>query len=136
VAAVVRTRRHFIDQQFIVPGEKKFHCEDAAIVEGLGQRLCHRDGALRNGRRNADIEDAVAVPVLDNRKTAQLGYDGKGQAPVDSLADAEQGFRQLGETPCVLEQRVDLQLELSVILARLPFGDPYKNLQVVGYPHI
>jgi 5-(carboxyamino)imidazole ribonucleotide synthase len=75
-------------------------------------------------RQRAELRQAcaeVGTPAL--LKTAQLGYDGKGQFPVKRLADAEQGFSELKETPCVLEQRVDLALELSVILARSASGE-------------
>ena len=75
-------------------------------------------------RQRAELQQACAAlgtPAL--LKTAQLGYDGKGQFPVTRLADAEQGFSELQETPCVLEQRVDLALELSVILARSASGE-------------
>jgi len=75
-------------------------------------------------RERAELQQACAelgTPAL--LKTAQLGYDGKGQFPVTRLADAEQGFSELQETPCVLEQRVDLALELSVILARSASGE-------------
>jgi len=71
-----------------------------------------------------ELEQACAqlgMPAL--LKTAQLGYDGKGQVPVNSLGAARQGFAQLKETPCVLEQRVELALELSVILARSATGE-------------
>jgi 5-(carboxyamino)imidazole ribonucleotide synthase len=71
-----------------------------------------------------DLDDAWArlkLPAL--LKTAQLGYDGKGQIAVNSLEDARRGFNDLGKTPCVLEQRVDLASEVSVILARGVEGD-------------
>ncbi len=51
-------------------------------------------------------------------KTARLGYDGKGQVPVDSIDAVRAAFAGLGEVPCVLEKRVDLACEVSVVLAR------------------
>ncbi len=68
----------------------------------------------------------LAMPAL--LKTAQLGYDGKGQLPAGNLEEARQGFRQLREAPCVIEERVELELELSVILARGDGGE------TVAYP--
>lgn len=56
-------------------------------------------------------------------KTAQLGYDGKGQVAVTNADEARLGFQQLGAKPCVLEERVPLELELSVILARSVTGE-------------
>jgi 5-(carboxyamino)imidazole ribonucleotide synthase len=51
-------------------------------------------------------------------KTATLGYDGKGQLTVadDEPHDGARALLERGE--CVLERRVDLALELSVIVAR------------------
>ncbi|HSP00562.1 MAG TPA: 5-(carboxyamino)imidazole ribonucleotide synthase, partial [Thioalkalivibrio sp.] len=59
---------------------------------------------------------AIGAPAI--LKRAALGYDGKGQVPVDSLATARQAFADLGGVPCVLERRVDLAMEVSVVLAR------------------
>ena len=67
----------------------------------------------------ADLDDAVASlkpPLL--LKTAAMGYDGKGQMEVADIEDARAAFDVLGGGPFVLEERVDLKLELSVILAR------------------
>ncbi len=51
-------------------------------------------------------------------KTATLGYDGKGQINVPTLADLAPAWRALGGLPCVLEQRLPLRHEFSVIVAR------------------
>ncbi|HVX87499.1 MAG TPA: 5-(carboxyamino)imidazole ribonucleotide synthase [Gemmatimonadales bacterium] len=58
----------------------------------------------------------VGAPAL--LKTSRLGYDGKGQAKVTSAAEAEAAFARFGGVPCVLEQLVPLDLEISVVLAR------------------
>ena len=74
--------------------------------------------------KSEDLQAACAglnMPAL--LKTAQLGYDGKGQFTVNNIEDALHGFQQLQETPCVLEERVDLAQEISVILARSVDGD-------------
>ena len=54
-------------------------------------------------------------------KASRFGYDGKGQIPVGSQAELASAFAQLGG-PCVLEQRVALAAELSVIVARSADG--------------
>lgn len=51
-------------------------------------------------------------------KRSQWGYDGKGQARVSNVDEALRAFDDLGGAPCVLEELVPLQLEISVILAR------------------
>ena len=66
-----------------------------------------------------DIEPVlkkIGTPAL--LKISQFGYDGKGQATVNNLAEAITAFEQMGSKPCVLEQRLKLQTEISVIVAR------------------
>lgn len=66
-----------------------------------------------------DVEPAwhaVGGPAL--LKTSRLGYDGKGQTSVNSLAEAHAAFARFGGVPCVLERRLELETELSVVLAR------------------
>jgi 5-(carboxyamino)imidazole ribonucleotide synthase len=76
-------------------------------------------GAFAVVESEADIEPALgAVKLPALLKTARLGYDGKGQARVDSKADAVRVFREWKEVPCVLEQLLPLDLEVSVVLAR------------------
>ncbi len=55
-------------------------------------------------------------------KTSQLGYDGKGQERVDSLASLRSAWQHLGAVPCVLEQRIALATEISVMVARTADG--------------
>jgi 5-(carboxyamino)imidazole ribonucleotide synthase len=51
-------------------------------------------------------------------KTTTLGYDGKGQTVVKQPRDLIAAWKQLGERECVLEQRLALALEFSLIVAR------------------
>jgi 5-(carboxyamino)imidazole ribonucleotide synthase len=51
-------------------------------------------------------------------KRSSFGYDGKGQASVDDQDSATRAFAALGHVPCVLEQKVDLAREVSVVLGR------------------
>ena len=73
-------------------------------------------------RELADIHTAIIqYPAI--LKTARLGYDGKGQITVHSAQEAQDAFLQLGQVDCVLEQRVALEREISVILARSVAGE-------------
>jgi 5-(carboxyamino)imidazole ribonucleotide synthase len=58
----------------------------------------------------------VKLPAL--LKTARFGYDGKGQARIDSPGQLTQVFAQWKAVPCVLEQLLTLEREVSVVLAR------------------
>lgn len=51
-------------------------------------------------------------------KTASLGYDGKGQAGVSTATAVADAWAAMGRVPCVLERRLPLRHEISVIVAR------------------
>jgi 5-(carboxyamino)imidazole ribonucleotide synthase len=67
-----------------------------------------------------------AIEELGGRcfvKSCEGGYDGRGQVEVKSAADAPQAWRDLGERAVVAEAALDLQSELSVLVARNPRGE-------------
>jgi 5-(carboxyamino)imidazole ribonucleotide synthase len=51
-------------------------------------------------------------------KTADFGYDGKGQVLIGLTDDAEAAWRSIGSVEAVLEAFVDFERELSVVAAR------------------
>ena len=51
-------------------------------------------------------------------KVARFGYDGKGQSRVKTKAEAASAFAEFNNETCVLEQMMELDLEVSVVLAR------------------
>jgi 5-(carboxyamino)imidazole ribonucleotide synthase len=63
----------------------------------------------------AAVSPALCPGIL---KAARLGYDGKGQVPVASAADVPAAWSALGGVPAVLEARLALDCEVSVVLAR------------------
>ncbi|MEE9322816.1 MAG: 5-(carboxyamino)imidazole ribonucleotide synthase [Granulosicoccus sp.] len=90
----------------------------------------------------ADIEMALqSVSLPGILKTAQLGYDGKGQQRCKSVDDVRKAFSAVGEVPCVLEQQVTLVAEVSVVLARGFDGESRcfpvaENVHVNGVLHL
>jgi 5-(carboxyamino)imidazole ribonucleotide synthase len=76
-------------------------------------------------RRPEDIEIAWSRldPAEAILKTARLGYDGKGQARIESQEGLAAAWENLGRVSCILEQRVDLATEVSVIVARSSDGE-------------
>lgn len=60
-------------------------------------------------------------------KTARMGYDGKGQVMVKSAAELRAAWSGLSKVTCVLEQRVALASECSVLLARQIAADGKAN---------
>ena len=69
-----------------------------------------------------DIEQARGFDYPAILKTASLGYDGKGQLVCDSFDDLLAAFKQLGGGSCVLEKKIDLAREVSVVLCRSFLG--------------
>ena len=67
--------------------------------------------------------DASLVDLGAIIKTARFGYDGKGQRVVAGVADTVAAWAELGGVDCVIEQRLALDTELSVIVGRGVSGD-------------
>jgi 5-(carboxyamino)imidazole ribonucleotide synthase len=68
----------------------------------------------------------IGLPAV--LKTRRFGYDGKGQALLESEADAKLAFAKLAGAPLILEGFVKFQRELSIIAVRGRGGE------VVCYP--
>jgi 5-(carboxyamino)imidazole ribonucleotide synthase len=73
-------------------------------------------------------------------KTSRLGYDGKGQAVVTSAEACAAGFERLGGQECILEEKLALEFEVSVIIARSADGEtavykPGENVHRDGILH-
>lgn len=56
-------------------------------------------------------------------KTTTLGYDGKGQTVVHTQNQASNAWQDLKQVECILEQKIDLATEISVVLARSSSGE-------------
>jgi len=56
-------------------------------------------------------------------KSNRGGYDGRSQARVSSESETPDVWTSLGQRPAVAEQALDLQAELSVMVARRPSGE-------------
>ncbi len=72
----------------------------------------------------AVIETAALLAAVEANllpgilKTARMGYDGKGQVRVKNRAELAVAWADLKQAPCVLEKRLALAYECSVIVAR------------------
>jgi 5-(carboxyamino)imidazole ribonucleotide synthase len=62
--------------------------------------------------------EAAAMGFPCVMKTADFGYDGKGQSKLGSAADASEAWAELGAPRAVLEEWVDFRCEISVVCAR------------------
>ena len=79
--------------------------------------------------------DRIGTPSI--LKTRRFGYDGKGQARLNSQADAPAALADMAGSPSVLEGFVNFSHEVSVIAARGITGevacfDPGENVHVGG----
>lgn len=74
----------------------------------------------------ASIGEQITFPAI--LKVATFGYDGKGQIVCEDMQAAYEAFDALGQKECVLEQRIDLEREISVVLARA------QNGQITAFP--
>lgn len=87
-------------------------------------------------RRREDIAEAantIQFPAI--LKVATFGYDGKGQMPCNDIDDVYQAFDTLDNKECVLEQRINLEREVSVVLARSQTGT-ITNFPVAENVHV
>jgi len=88
-------------------------------------------GPFRVVQNEAELREAVtALGGNVFVKIGRGGYDGRGQARIGAGSDSDLGqvWRELGERPCVVEQALELECEISVMAARNPAGD------VLSYP--
>ena len=91
--------------------------------------------AVINTTANLQAVPAHLLPGI--LKTARMGYDGKGQLRVKTLAELAAAWADLRSVPCVLEKLMPLKAECSVIVARGWDGSmasfaPQRNVHVDG----
>lgn len=109
----------------------------AAAVSICQNRIAEKEFLRDNGLPHARFAavhseqelrqtDAGLFPGI--LKVARFGYDGKGQAMVGDREQALAAFQHLKGEICVLEQKLALEREVSVVLAR------DENGQVSSFP--
>lgn len=87
---------------------------------------CARFAVIHSRQDIIQAMQQIGAPAL--LKVSQFGYDGKGQARVSSIEEALAAFDEMGAAPCVLEELLPLEREVSVVLARGADG------QTAAYP--
>ena len=101
-------------------------------------RIAEKELAAREGGRTAEWRAVGTLDALHRAvaeigtpailKTTLFGYDGKGQARIDTPAEAAAAWAAIGPSvaahgaPAILEGRVAFEAEFSVILARAQDG--------------
>jgi 5-(carboxyamino)imidazole ribonucleotide synthase len=111
----------------------------SAMLAIIQDRIEQKNWLCRNG---FPVEDYRAVRTIDELraaigelggkcfcKSATGGYDGRGQGKVgfnpdaDPEAELRGAWEALGEGPGIVEKAVDLEREISVLVARSPHGE-------------
>jgi 5-(carboxyamino)imidazole ribonucleotide synthase len=103
-------------------------CQHRAREKAFFRRAavgCAPHAVIETEARLVEVDAALLPGIL---KTAQLGYDGKGQTAVATREELAAAFAAHGRVPCVLEKRLGIAVELSVIVGRSAAG------QVVHFP--
>jgi 5-(carboxyamino)imidazole ribonucleotide synthase len=101
---------------------------DPKVLATTQDRLAEKDFVAALGIGTAPYA-AVATPAelcaaLERigrpavLKTRRFGYDGKGQATINSTSTPEAAWRETGGQPCILEAFVSFAREVSVVAAR------------------
>lgn len=93
-------------------------CQSRSMEKGFLRQHGFPHAPYAEVSREQDIENAEAGLFPGILKVARLGYDGKGQSRVANRAAALAAFRQFNGAPCVLERQMNLDYEISVVLAR------------------
>jgi 5-(carboxyamino)imidazole ribonucleotide synthase len=80
-------------------------------------------GDYRTAASAAECEAAVAAWGPCYIKASTGGYDGRGQVRVSRPEECQAAWQALRATRCVIERALDLDVEISVMVARRPTGD-------------
>ncbi len=97
-------------------------CQNRSAEKGFLRQHGFPHAPYADVRCEADLEQAAANLFPGILKLARFGYDGKGQVRVGSRDEALLAFRQTRGEPCVLEQLMALECEISVVLSRDAVG--------------
>ena len=68
--------------------------------------------------KSEDLSQDFSAYLPGILKTARFGYDGKGQINIEQAEDLASAWSALQQQPCILEKRLELQCELSVMVVR------------------
>lgn len=80
-------------------------------------------GAFVAAASAEQVAQAIRLFGPSIAKSTHGGYDGRGQARLTSPEQADGAWSALGGRMCLVEQRVDIDYEISVLVARRPSGD-------------
>jgi len=104
----------------------------ASILTVVQHRGRQKRWLAQHGFPIGEYRDAASVSEIESAsrdfgplivKSCHGGYDGRSQMRVNDVAQASDAWSALGERPSVAERVLDLDVELSVMVARRPSGE-------------
>lgn len=106
----------------VAPGREALHVIQDRLTEkqfiaGLGIEVASFAAVSA-----ADDEAVARIGAPAVLKTRRFGYDGKGQALIATLEEAEGAFAAMAGQPAILERHIAFEREISVIAARAADG--------------
>jgi 5-(carboxyamino)imidazole ribonucleotide synthase len=118
------------------PGAKALACaQDRMNEKSLARELGAGTAEFAAIDSYDDLLQALnKIPPPCVLKTRRFGYDGKGQAKILHLEDAESAWESMRNQPSILESFVHFQLEVSVIAARSAMGE-FRAYDVIENEH-
>ncbi len=107
------------------PGSKALSvAQDRLAEKSLARELGAMTAAFAPVTTMADLESAITATGLPAiLKTTRMGYDGKGQARINTPADMGPALAMMKGQPAILESFVHFKSEFSVICARTAIGE-------------
>lgn len=87
--------------------------------------------SARSSEEIGEAVERIGLPVVV--KTVTSGYDGKGQIVVEAGASLHNIWQELKTNVAIVEARIDLALEFSVISARSPDGGAVSYRPIVNH---
>jgi 5-(carboxyamino)imidazole ribonucleotide synthase len=108
----------------VAPGAEALRVAQDRIAEkDFVRALGGACGAYRAVNSLAELHAAVAeVGTPAVLKTRRMGYDGKGQARLQTAQDAAPAWEAIAEQPAIVEAFVDFDCEVSVLIVRAANG--------------
>jgi 5-(carboxyamino)imidazole ribonucleotide synthase len=132
LAAIQRIRPVHPSPHVLDTCRHRFHEKDFLSRQGFPVTKYR---AVRNADELGRALAQLAAPAI--LKSADYGYDGKGQVRIDRAENLDQAWRTMGRPLGVLEAVVPFDREISVICARTQDGktvcfEPGENVHVRG----
>jgi 5-(carboxyamino)imidazole ribonucleotide synthase len=116
----VASARFLAERVEVFPPPESLACSQDRVLE---KTLLDQVGlavapfsAVSSREEMAEALEVIGVPSV--LKARRLGYDGKGQARLASVDEADGAWRAVGEVPSILESLVPFERELSILGVR------------------